>query len=284
MHRCLTRGTRNQRGCPLFVFICSVFFLTTPAHSQTYTPPVPPEQPYDYGKVILDNYSAATGMDPVVFDHWLHRSKFTCRLCHVDLGFALRANSTGIAASANQRGIYCGACHNGKRLFEGKTIFPSCSDDIHGKDCKRCHSLGKRGARKYHYWSFTAKLPKAPYGIDWQAAETQGKITPVDVLEGIPVKKRPIQTPQEFSISASLKWDRPITFSHEKHSNWNGCELCHPELFPNGSNTMVRPSMFLHIEGRYCGACHGRVAFPLNNCSRCHPPRRSLTSVNSAGH
>jgi len=32
----------------------------------------------------------------VVFDHWLHRAKFTCRLCHVDIGFAMKAEATDI--------------------------------------------------------------------------------------------------------------------------------------------------------------------------------------------
>lgn len=264
------KASINERGF-LFALICAVFFLTGGVFAQTYTPPLPPEQPYDYGKVILDNYSSSTGMGPVVFDHWLHRAEFTCRLCHVDIGFALRANGTGVAASANRRGQYCGACHDGKRLFDGKPVFASCSDDAKGKSCNRCHSLGKRGARKYHYWKFTSKFPKSSYSIDWQAAESQGKIKPVDSLEGIPVRKVPIKTPQDFSIQAPLTWAHPIPFSHEKHALWNGCELCHPEIFPTTPKGPAQNSMFLHIEGRYCGACHGKVAFPLNNCSQCHP-------------
>ena len=45
--------------------------------------------PYEFGRVVLNNYSQKAGLAPVVFDHWLHRSKFTCtslprghRLCH----------------------------------------------------------------------------------------------------------------------------------------------------------------------------------------------------------
>jgi hypothetical protein len=86
------------------------------------------------------------------------------------------------AASSIREGRYCGACHDGKKLFEGKLILPACSYDAQRKDCNRCHSLGKRGW-KYYYWTFTAKLPKGQYGVDWEAAESEGEIKPVDSLE-----------------------------------------------------------------------------------------------------
>lgn len=262
---------RNERGCPLFALICGMFFLTFPGSGQIYLPQPPVQQPSDYGKVILDNHSSTAGPGAVVFDHWLHRARFTCRLCHVDIGFAMQANATGIDATTNRQGFHCGACHDGKRLFEGKPIFASCSDDSKGKECDRCHSLGKRGVREYNYNAFTAKLPKGIYGVDWMAAESEGKIKPVDSLEGISIKRAPIQAREDFTIAAHLPWVHPIIFSHEKHSTWNGCELCHPEIFPTAKKETVRFSMFLNIEGRYCGACHGKVAFPLNHCSGCHP-------------
>jgi c(7)-type cytochrome triheme protein len=207
----------------------------------------------------------------VVFDHWLHRARFTCRLCHVDIGFAMQANGTGITAATNEQGFHCGACHNGKRLFEGKPVFAACSGEAGGKDCSRCHSLGRKGVRKYDYQTFTAKLPKSIYGVDWMAAESEGKVKLVDSLEGISIKRAPMKTREDFSIQAALPWVHPIVFSHQKHAVWNGCELCHPEIFPTAPRDTVRDSMFLNIEGRYCGACHGKVAFPLNNCRQCHP-------------
>jgi c(7)-type cytochrome triheme protein len=249
-----------------------VFLLTVRAACQIYLPPAPPQQASDYGKVVLDKHSSTTGPGPVVFDHWLHRAKFTCRLCHVDIGFAMQANATGVDATTNRQGFYCGACHDGKRQFEGKPIFASCSDDKDGKECNRCHSVGKRSVREYSYQTFTAKFPKSNfYGIDWMAAEREGKIKPVDTLEGISVKRNPIQAQADFSIRSNLPWVHPVIFSHEKHAMWNGCELCHPDIFPTAKKEEVRFSMFLNIEGRYCGACHKKVAFPLNNCSGCHP-------------
>src|SRR5208337_111507 len=41
-------------------------------------PRVPPQE---YGRVVIKNYSERAGLAPVVFNHWLHRARFTCRLC-----------------------------------------------------------------------------------------------------------------------------------------------------------------------------------------------------------
>jgi c(7)-type cytochrome triheme protein len=262
---------RTKRRCPFLAFICVAFFVPVSVSGQVDLPQPPAANPSDYGKVILDNHASASP-GPVVFDHWLHRARFTCRLCHVDIGFAMQAKATGISDTTIRQGFHCGACHDGKRLFEGKPIFAACSDDTKGKDCDRCHSLGKLGVRKSDYSTFTAHLPKDTfYGIDWIAAEKQGKIKPMDFLEGISVKSAPMQARKDFSIKAGLSWVHPIVFSHEKHTIWNGCELCHPEIFPTARKEAVEFSMFQNIEGRYCGACHGKVAFPLNHCSACHP-------------
>jgi len=261
---------KNERGRLLLVLACVILSLGNMATAQIYLPKAPPE-PSEYGKVILDTYSAA-GPGGVVFDHWLHRSMFTCRVCHVDVGFAMQAKATGIRAATNREGFHCGACHDGKKLYEGRPIFPACSDAVHSgdKQCDRCHSLGKKGARKYEYKEFTAKLPKDIYGVNWQAAEQSGAIKPIDFVEGISVKKEKMKSREDFSVKAGYSWVNPITFSHEKHVIWNGCELCHPEIFPTAQKGTTHYSMFYNIEGRYCGACHGKVAFPLNSCRGCH--------------
>ena len=262
---------RNSFGLFLLLLACAICVLSGMASAQMiYLPPAPPANPSDYGKVILDNH-AKSGPGPVVFDHWLHRSKFTCRLCHVDVGFAMEANATGVSAETNRQGFHCGACHNGKRIFEGKPIFAACSDAPNGPECARCHSLGKKGVRKYEYKSYTAKFPKAYYGINWETAEHSGIVKPVDSIEGITVKRAPMQSREDFTITAGLAWVHPVLFSHEKHSVWNGCELCHPEIFASAKKSEVHYTMFSNVEGHHCGACHLKVAFPLNNCSKCHP-------------
>lgn len=119
--------------------------------------------PHEYGKVIIRNFSEEAGLAPVRFDHWLHRALYTCRLCHVDIGFAMEANATKIKADTNMKGFYCGSCHNGARVHGSKKIFAACSvSATPGEDtrCSRCHSVGKKVQKEYDYASFTEKLPK----------------------------------------------------------------------------------------------------------------------------
>lgn len=257
-----------HNSCSAFLFVAAIFVAARVASAQIYLPQPPPPAS-QYGQVILNSH-AATGPGPVVFDHWLHRSKFTCRLCHVDIGFAMQANTTGVSASTNAQGFHCGACHNGTTAFDGKPTFASCSNRPETKQCYRCHSAGRKDVRQYDYESYTAKFPKAFYGIDWEAAEKSHMIQLTDFVEGVSMKKAPMKNREDFGVTPRYSWVHPIAFSHQKHTVWNGCELCHPEIFPAAEKGTAHYSMLANIQGQYCGACHLKVAFPLNNCQRCH--------------
>jgi c(7)-type cytochrome triheme protein len=117
--------------------------------------------PYEYGRVIINNYSEKEGLHPVVFEHWIHRSKFTCRVCHVDVGFAMKAGATGIKAADNERGYYCGTCHNGKMIDQGKPVFQACSEKVNfedGKRCERCHSLDRKVASDFDFFELAPRI------------------------------------------------------------------------------------------------------------------------------
>ncbi|MDR3762841.1 MAG: cytochrome c3 family protein [Acidobacteriota bacterium] len=258
--------TKGSIGALLVILIA----LSGTVLAQEILLPPPPPPARDYGKVVLHAQAAHSPGD-VVFDHWLHRSHFTCRVCHVDIGFAMQAGETGITAESNRQGFHCGTCHNGQRLFNGKPIFAACNDGPTNSTCDRCHSVGKPGARKYNYESYTSRYPRLTYGINWQLAEERGIIKPVDTLEGMAQAPKKLAPREDFSIKANLDWVHPVYFSHEKHTVWNGCELCHPDIFPTVKRSAAHYTMFSNLEGRHCGACHNQVAFPLNNCSMCHP-------------
>jgi c(7)-type cytochrome triheme protein len=71
-------------------------------------------------------------------------------------------------------------------------------------------------------------------------------------------------------IRSQASWMTDVKFSHRKHAAWNGCEVCHPEIFPR-TKAGATPFTMLDISGgQACGACHGKVAFPLAYCDRCH--------------
>jgi len=231
--------------------------------------------PYEYGRVIINNHSEKANLAPVVFEHWIHRSKFTCRVCHVDIGFAMKAGATDIKAADNARGYYCGACHNGKMLSEGKTVFESCSTNVTAKDakrCERCHSFGKIVKSDYDFFTFSQPLPKERFGngLDWEKSEELGLIKPVSFLEGVSIQRKSLSLQNDFTLIPTVTGMPDIIFSHKKHTVWNGCELCHPEIFMGVKRGTVKYSMVDNFEGKACGACHNTVAFPLTDCQRCH--------------
>lgn len=230
--------------------------------------------PHDYGKVVINNFSERANMAPVVFDHWVHRSKFTCRLCHVDLAFGMKAGATGIKAVDNTKGYYCGSCHNGKMMYDNRAVFQACTknrpDD--GKPCDRCHSQGKTVKKEYDFYVMTEKFPKERFGngINWEKAEEDGLVKPIDFLEGISIKRTPMVVQKDFTLEPKLKGMQNVIFSHKKHTVWNGCEVCHPEIFVGVKKGNTKYSMPEIFEGKFCGVCHSSVAFPLIDCQRCH--------------
>lgn len=256
------------------VVIALAVVLTAAANAQTGTRQRRPTA-QEYGRVVIDNFSKGAGLAAVEFDHWLHRAKFTCRLCHVDLGFAMKADQTRIRAEDNRNGEYCGACHDGRRRDGDRVVFAACDTSAPPAGpapCERCHSRGLKVPRLYDFATFTAKLPRQRFGngVAWETAEEQGLIAPQNHLEGVSIRRRPIAMPKDFRLTPKVDGMPQIIFSHDKHTAWNGCELCHPEIFIGVKKGATTYSMIENFDGKYCGACHKSVAFPLSDCQRCH--------------
>ena len=102
------------------------------------------------GDVVINNYSDAAGMRPVVFPHWFHRVRFRCKVCHADLGFQFKAGGNQINMLKIIDGQYCGSCHNGELAWSAE-------------NCNLCHS-GKPGTPTQVHESTLQKLgvPPAP--------------------------------------------------------------------------------------------------------------------------
>ncbi len=81
----------------------------------------------EYGDVVMNNFSDASGMRPVVFPHWFHRVRFTCKVCHADLGFQFKAGGNQINMVKIIDGQFCGSCHNGELAWSAE-------------NCNLCHS------------------------------------------------------------------------------------------------------------------------------------------------
>lgn len=98
----------------------------------------------EYGDVLINNYSDAAGMRPVVFPHWFHRIRFRCKVCHADLGFKMEAGGNQINMLKIIDGEYCGACHNGEVAWAVE-------------NCDVCHT-GKPGQPTQVHQSTASKL------------------------------------------------------------------------------------------------------------------------------
>lgn len=250
-------------GIP-YMGACLVFllFLVFPptAHSERWKfPPLP--EPYLYGNILINRTAEKNQMQPVFFSHWSHRLKYTCQVCHLDLGFEFKANFTNITEADNQEGRYCGACHNGKDAF-GHTK----------QNCLKCHT-GTIESGKEQFAKISRLLPRVPYGneIDWTEALSFSKIKPRSTLDPQKSEQRPLNFKNRLNLGAGWNYVPPAFFPHDTHIQWLDCANCHPDIFNIKKKTTEHFSMKFILRNQFCGVCHLKVAFPLNDCARCHP-------------
>jgi c(7)-type cytochrome triheme protein len=232
---------------------------------------MPPNGPHwKYGNVVMRRKTVKAGMAAVVFPHWSHRARYTCRVCHLDLGFSMRSGDTGITREQYLAGKYCGACH------DGKTAFSVRSGD--SSQCARCHMKDTRDLEK-RFEEFAANLPMASFGngIDWSEALRSGLITPANSIR---TESVPMQFPDKLKAPIKLGTASPrsdVTFSHEYHFSELDCSSCHPDIFNIKKKGTEAFTMERNIYGNFCGACHMLVAFPMNDCRRCHSQMSNST-------
>ncbi|MFZ5996393.1 MAG: c(7)-type cytochrome triheme domain-containing protein [Nitrospirota bacterium] len=227
---------------------------------------LPPEQ---YGDVYMDRSSPGKGMAPVIFSHWSHRGRYTCKVCHTELEFAMQANMTGIICdSVYVRGKYCGACHNGKTAFGPR--------DAKGKNCELCHN-GYRGPDRDKFYELQSRLPSSDYGnkIDWARAMRDRLIRPrSDSLYGGP-RQKTVGIDRTIVLGERSGKPTAAVFPHKFHQDIIDCTTCHSDLLKYSGKPRVNLSKESMLKGQSCGLCHLRVAFPLDDCDRCHPASRA---------
>ena len=113
-----------------------------------------------------------------------------------------------------------------------------------------------------------SKLPKGKSGnyVDWVKALENGEIEPrFD-------RHDPAADPivMDLNIVREVKGSMPnVVYPHKQHTEWLDCSNCHPAIFipQKGANDISMASILL---GEKCGVCHGKVAFPVAECRRCH--------------
>ena len=124
-------------------------------------------------------------------------------------------------------------------------------------------------------------LPTDKFGlVDWVAALEQGLIKPrgnvrPDVPEGMPFDMNILMPSKTGMIAGAY-------FPHKTHTTWMSCDSCHTKIFMPlaGSNDLTMSTI---VKGQACGVCHGKVAFPLNDCTRCHISQSDADRGDEAG-
>jgi c(7)-type cytochrome triheme protein len=100
---------------------------------------------------------------------------------------------------------------------------------------------------------------------DWAAALRQEVIAPRKSIPGTRPAQRIVFGFDFFLPGPDPSFD--AYFPHSVHTEWLGCESCHPKIFPRRGTEITMDEVFA---GEYCGVCHGVVAFNQDNCTRCH--------------
>jgi c(7)-type cytochrome triheme protein len=104
-------------------------------------------------------------------------------------------------------------------------------------------------------------------GVDWVKAVKENKIKPQGTID----PDHPDIDPFDFNVEIKTIGEMPnVVFPHYPHTVWLFCNNCHPRTFIMNKGANPYSMMSISEGGESCGRCHGRVAFSLANCSRCH--------------
>lgn len=123
-------------------------------------------------------------------------------------------------------------------------------------------------------------LDKANDGnrIDWVKSLNANKITPR--YDRNDPNANPVV--MDLNIVREVKGSMPdVVYPHKQHTQWLDCSNCHPSIFipQKGANQISMASILM---GQKCGVCHGKVAFPVSECRRCHSKSKPLPTEAAA--
>ena len=199
------------------------------------------------------------------FSHSAHTAWLACGNCHPSLFPLKRTTPTVVTMAAMRRGAYCGACH-------GTVAF-----GVDGR-CARCHAAipakaewrpaePRAAVERATGWTEAARLlPQTEGTPDWTKALAQGVIAPRAGIDPNAKEEEGL----DLDVVRSEKEPAKVVFPHAAHTAWLVCDSCHPEPFKQEAGATAM-SMDRINDGLFCGLCHGKVAFPLDACPRCHP-------------
>lgn len=246
----------------LFILCAALVFLAQPVWPRSFyaLPPVAP--PEEYGNILINRVSEKNNVLPVSFSHWSHRLKYTCEVCHSELEINMQTNSTEITHKEFSSGRFCGACHDGKTTFS------------HRENCGTCHNNDVSSVKGKFMYFGSKPFPTTTYGntIDWVQALQRKLISPRRFIKEEPFA---MDFDRVVELTAEMRSIPPAYFPHKAHLEWMSCDTCHPAVFNIKQKGTENFSMNEILKGKFCGACHLNVAFPIDDCNRCHPKVRA---------
>lgn len=247
-------------------------------------------------------------VDAVLFPHWFHRIRFRCKVCHEDT-FETNKGANIIDMDAISAGESCGMCHDGSVAWDPleceqchmypmelldkpeekqvdqspeNLLFAGRSGKMAGRGDRRkpSGSAFKWGTGWQPRALQATGLPKDKYGlIDWIQLTSQGMVLPKGSIDpDNPLYESPVhyqfdpdgdEDIEDIVIPVKSEAISEVLFPHTLHAWWLNCKSCHPHRFVRtaGDTKMTMREM---SKGKYCGECHGKVAFPLEDCNKCH--------------
>ncbi len=102
--------------------------------------------------------------------------------------------------------------------------------------------------------------------VDWVKSLAENQIDPR--YDRDDPSKKPLVL--DLNIVREVKGSMPnVVYPHKQHTEWLDCSNCHPAIFipQKGANQISMASILM---GEKCGVCHGKVAFPVSECRKCH--------------
>jgi c(7)-type cytochrome triheme protein len=178
------------------------------------------------------------------------------------------------------KGGLCGRCHNGTISFAPD------------KNCVKCHAAGLPGSERM-IDTATAGLTEIEQtakrlGSGWKASRLENGALPIDRFGDIDWETlqeedvwRPLQAPDAKDTDESesrqtvvvfkpaIPGVKHVAFEHAPHTSQISCANCHKKIFEETAGA-TPVSMEAIASGKFCGACHGKTAFKLADCNRCH--------------
>jgi len=212
----------------------------------------------------------------VTYRHGTHTQWLTCNNCHpaiFPLVFGASKNGTApkretITMAKIKQGEFCGACH-GTVAFGVDSACERCHQGLASQAGWQSDEPSRNSVEQAPGWAAAKKLLPEKYDApDWTRAVTDKVIEPRGAIDSEATDPGSVfqmdlkLVPGKFPVME-------VHFSHGSHTQWLACDNCHSGIFKmqRGANNM---SMDRILGGEFCGACHGKVAFPLEECSRCH--------------